>query len=90
LVCPQAQLLTCLEIQLVKEWVDSKDRAQEKVFDVVWAGDRKISAKGKLPAIGNTVDLEAATWTNTIGAADLSAVWKYPEFNPKQAAFYYA
>ncbi|UCH40981.1 MAG: DUF3604 domain-containing protein, partial [Gammaproteobacteria bacterium] len=45
---------------------------------------------GKLPPVGNTVDMEAANWTNTIGASELATVWADPEFDPKQSAFYYA
>jgi len=36
------------------------------------------------------VDLEAATWTNTIGASELAKVWSDPDFDPEQKAFYYA
>ena len=62
----------------------------EKVYDVVWAGDRKPGADGKLPPVGNTVDVANATWTNTIGAPELITVWKDPDFDPKLRAFYYA
>ena len=40
--------------------------------------------------VGNTVDLEAANWTNTIGASELLAVWKDPDFDTKEKAFYYS
>jgi hypothetical protein len=77
-------------IQIVKGWLDEKGQTHEKVFDVVWSGDRKPDAKGKLPAVGNTVDIANATWTNTIGATELITVWEDPEFDPKQRTFYYA
>jgi hypothetical protein len=77
-------------IQIIKGWVDKNDKTHEKVYDVAWSGDRKPNRKGKLPAVGNTVDLEAANWTNTIGASELARVWKDPDFDPKQKAFYYA
>ena len=54
-------------IQVVKGWLDSSGDTQEKVYDVVWSGDRTPGADGKLPAVGNTVDATTATWTNTIG-----------------------
>ena len=76
-------------IQVVKGWVDEKGKNQEKVYDVVWSGDRKLDAKGKLPAVGNTVDLENAAYTNTIGSIELKTIWKDPEFDPAKAAFYY-
>ena len=77
-------------IQIVKGWLDADGKRQEKVYDVAWAGDRKPDAKGKLPPVGNTVDVAKATWTNTIGAPELITVWKDPDFDPKQRAFYYA
>ena len=77
-------------IQIVKGWLDANGEAQEKVYDVVWSGDRKPDANGKLPPVGNTVDVQKATWTNTIGAPDLITVWKDPDFNLDQRAFYYA
>jgi hypothetical protein len=76
-------------IQVVKGWLDEKGSRREKVFDVAWSGNRKIGADGKLPAVGDTVDPARATYTNTIGAAQLAIVWKDPQFNPAQLAFYY-
>jgi len=77
-------------IQIVKGWLGKDGKTQEKVYDVVWSGDRKPGANGKLPAVGNTVDVANATWTNTIGAPELITVWKDPNFDAKQKAFYYA
>ncbi len=77
-------------IQIVKGWLDNKGKAQEKVYDVTWSGDRKPDANGKLPPVGNTVDVANANWTNTIGASELGAVWTDPDFDLKQKAFYYA
>jgi hypothetical protein len=77
-------------IQIVKGWLDSKGKTHEKVYDVAWSGDRKQGADGKLPPVGNTVDMEAANWTNTIGASELATVWIDPDFDPKLDAFYYA
>ena len=77
-------------IQIIKGWMEADGTVKEKVYDVAWSGDRKPNAKGKLPAVGNTVDLEAANWTNTIGASELATVWTDPDFDPKEQAFYYA
>ena len=79
-------------IQIIKGWMDEKGELQEKVYDVVWgdAGKRKPSADGKLPPVGNTVNVQKATWTNSIGDPELITVWKDPDFDPKQRAFYYA
>ena len=76
-------------IQIVKGWLDKKGDLHEKVYDVAWSGDRTIGADGKLPAVGNTVDVANANWTNTIGASELAVVWTDPDFDPKQRAFYY-
>jgi hypothetical protein len=76
-------------IQIVKGWLDKKGNTHEKVYDVAWSDNRIPGADGKLPAVGNTVDLEAANWTNTIGASELAAVWTDPDFDPKLKAFYY-
>ena len=75
--------------QIVKGWMDEKGETHEKVYDVVWSGDRKPGADGKVPAVGSTVDVANATWSNTIGSPELIAVWTDPEFDPKQSAFYY-
>lgn len=75
--------------QIVKGWLDKDGNAQERVYDVAWSDDRKAGADGKLPAVGDTVDLATATWTNSIGDPELIAVWKDPEFDPAQRAFYY-
>jgi hypothetical protein len=79
-------------IQIVKGWLDANGQVHEKVYDVVWgdAEKRRPGAGGKVPAVGSTVDIENATWTNTIGDPELITVWKDPDFDPKQKAFYYA
>ena len=76
-------------IQIVKGWLDAKGDVQEKVYDVVWSDGRKPGADGKLPPVGNTVDVANAVWTNTIGAPELITVWKDPDFDPALRAFYY-
>ncbi len=75
--------------QIVKGWLDANGELHEKVYDVVWSGDRKPGDDGKVPPVGNTVDVANATWTNTIGAPELIKVWTDPDFNPAQPAFYY-
>ena len=79
-------------IQIVKGWVDSAGARQEKVYDVAWgdADTRQPGADGKLPPVGNTVNVAEATWTNTIGAPELIEVWTDPDFDPSVSAVYYA
>ena len=76
-------------IQIIKGWLDDSGMTHEKVYDVVWSGDRQPGADGKLPPVGNTVDVKNATWTNTIGAPELIGVWTDPDFDAGQSAFYY-
>ena len=76
-------------VQILKGWLGPDGKALEKVFDIAWAGDRTPGPDGKLPPIGNTVDVETAHYTNTIGAPELTTVWTDPEFDPEARAFYY-
>ena len=77
-------------IQIVKGWLDAKGGTHEKVYDVAWSDGRTPDSNGVLPAVGNTVDVAAANWTNTIGASELGTVWTDPDFDAAQSAFYYA
>jgi hypothetical protein len=76
--------------QVIKAWVDNKGVSHEKVFDVASADDRSIDTKtGKLPAVGNTVDSDTASYNNTIGGESLSVYWIDPEFDSENQALYY-
>jgi hypothetical protein len=77
-------------IQIIKGWLDSDGKTHEKVYDVAWSGERRPGGDGKLPPVGNTVDVKNATWTNSIGAPELITVWTDPDFDPELNAFYYA
>jgi len=77
-------------IQIVKGWLDADGNTREKVYDVAWSGNRKPNRKGKLAPVGSTVDIANATWSNSIGAAELATVWQDPDFDSNQSAFYYA
>ena len=76
-------------IQVIKGYLDEEGIAQETIYDVVWAGERSIDNNGKLPAIGNTVDIASATYSNSIGEVFLQTIWEDPLFDPSQSAFYY-
>ena len=75
-------------IQVVKGYLDADGNPREKIFNVVWGGDRQLDADGNLAAIGNTVDVPNATYTNDIGAVNLQTLWTDPEFDATQSAFY--
>ena len=77
-------------IQIVKGWLDDDGETHERVYNVSWSAGRELDADGKLPPVGNTVDIEAANWMNTIGASELATVWTDPDFDPEESAFYYA
>ena len=77
-------------IQIVKGWLDSGGELQEKIVDVVWSDGREIGPDGKLPPVGNTVNVDNATWSNTIGSPTLIGVWEDPDFDASERAVYYA
>ncbi len=77
-------------IQIVKGWMDKKGKTHEKVYDVVWSDERKKGSDGKLPPVGNTVNIAKAIWANSIGEPELATVWQDPDFDKNESAFYYA
>ncbi len=76
--------------QIVKGWVDAGGVEHEQVYNVAWSGERQLDADGHLPAVGNTVDLESARYSNSIGQAEFALQWTDPDFDPQHSAFYYA
>ena len=76
-------------MQVIKGYLDKDGTPQEQIFEVSWAGDRRVDANGKLPAIGSTVDVATATYRNDIGAVSLQTIWKDPTFDASQSAVYY-
>ena len=76
-------------LQIVKGWVDAQGKAHEKVYDVAWSGDRTPDAMGKVPEVGNTVNVAECTYENSIGATELTKVWTDPDFDAADKAFYY-
>ncbi len=77
-------------IQVIKGWLDASGQTHEKVYDVAWSGQRRPDPKtGQVPAVGNTVNVTDASYTNSIGAPYLQAYWRDPSFDPRQRAFYY-
>jgi Protein of unknown function (DUF3604) len=77
-------------VQIIKGWLDTDGKTHEKIYDVAVSDGRTIEADGRCKTpVGNTVDLEAANWANTIGASELAQIWTDPDFDPTQKAFYY-
>jgi hypothetical protein len=76
--------------QVVKGWVDAAGTTHEAIYDVLWSDPAtRRPVRGKLPPVGDTVDLATATYTNSIGAGELTGSFKDPSFDPGQRAFYY-
>lgn len=78
-------------IQIIKGSLDENRNTTEKIYDVVWSDpdSRKVGKDGRPAAVRSTVNVEDATWTNSIGDTDLIAVWRDPDFDPKAPAVYY-
>ncbi len=78
-------------IQIIKGWIGQDGQAKERVYDVAVSDKRQIGEDGRCKqAVGNTVDVANATWTNSIGDPELITVWTDPDFDPQERAFYYA
>jgi len=75
-------------VQMVKGWIAGQE-TYERVYDVAWSGDRRRRDDGSVPAVPDTVDPETGAYSNVHGAATLNVVWKDPEFDAAQPAFYY-
>jgi hypothetical protein len=77
-------------VQVVKGWIDKAGKTHEQLFDVVWSDpDKRKPVGGKLPSVGDTVDVATATYKNSIGATALTSVWTDPTFDPAISSFYY-
>jgi hypothetical protein len=77
-------------IQIVKGWLDKDGKSRERIYDIAVSDERTIGGDGRCRTpVGDTVDVEQATYTNSIGDALLTAYWEDPDFDPAQSAFYY-
>ena len=70
--------------------MDDKGELHERIYDVAVSDGRKIGADGRCrEKVGNTVDIDTATYTNTIGEALMVAYWSDPDFDASEPVFYY-
>ncbi len=77
-------------LQIIKGWLDASGKTHERIYDVAVSDGRQIGADGRArESVGSTVDIVAATYTNTIGDAMLAAHWVDPDFDRRQHVFYY-
>jgi len=77
-------------IQIVKGWRAADGELHEKVYDVAASDGREIGLDARTKPLRSTVDVAAATYTNDVGAGQLATVWRDPDFDPAESAFYYA
>lgn len=77
-------------LQVIKGWVGEDGASRERIYDVALSDGRVPDGQGAVAAVGNTVDVATATYRNSIGATELRALWRDPDFDPAQQAFYYA
>jgi hypothetical protein len=76
-------------VQVIKGWIDDDGDTHEIIYDVACADDRSISNRRCSGDVGNTVDIEDASYTNTIGDPFFAVYWEDPDFDAEQSAFYY-
>ena len=76
-------------VQVIKGWRDAKGDLHERIYNVALSDGRENDAEGNAPPVGSTVDVENATYSNSIGDAELARVWEDPDFDPADLAFYY-
>ena len=76
-------------VQVIKGWHDTKGELHEKIYDVALSDSRKPNWRGKIKPVGSTVDIQNASYTNSIGDPELAVVWQDPDFNKHELAFYY-
>jgi hypothetical protein len=77
-------------LQIIKGWLDVKGNTHEKVYDVAWSGARTPDANGKIAAVVNTVSSTDLSYDNATGKVEFKLIWKDPDFNENENAFYYA
>lgn len=76
-------------LQIIKIWLQDGKHV-ERIYDIALSNARKVDPRtDRAPPVGDTVDLQTATYKNSIGATQLTAVWQDPHFDPKVPAAYY-
>ncbi len=77
-------------VQVIKGWVDAEGKTQERIYDISVSDGRAIGADGRChDAVGNTVNVSEASYTNSIGEVQFITAWQDPDFDPDLRAFYY-
>ena len=76
-------------VQVIKGWHDSQGELHERIYNVALSDGRTVDKHGRAPAVGSTVDVKDASYTNSIGDPELAVVWRDPDFDRDELAFYY-
>jgi hypothetical protein len=77
-------------VQVIKGWLDGSGELEERIYDVAVSDGRAIGADGRCTKpVGNTVNVDDASFSNTIGDPMLFGYWQDPDFDPSERAFYY-
>jgi hypothetical protein len=77
-------------IQVIKGWLDKNGETHERIYDVAVSDGRTVGSDGRCKTpVGSTVNIETATYSNTIGSPVLGAFWEDPDFDSNESAFYY-
>lgn len=77
-------------VQIIKGWLDGDGELHERIYDVAVSDGRQVGADGRASQpVGDTVDVDNATYTNSIGDAVLTAHWRDPDFDVDEHAFFY-
>jgi hypothetical protein len=76
-------------VQVIKGYLEGGEH-RERIFDVACSdGLTPDPADGRCPDNGARVDLSDCSITAGVGAAELKSLWRDPDFDPGQEAFYY-
>ena len=78
-------------IQIIKGWVETiSGKPHEEVYDVACSDGLKVNAKtNRCPDNGARVNISDCSISSNVGASELKAFWKDPDFDPTLKAFYY-
>jgi hypothetical protein len=77
-------------VQIIKGWLDADGTTHERIYDIAVSDGRTIGADGRARTpVGSTVDVDDASYTNSIGDVMFMAHWSDPDFDPDQRSFYY-
>ena len=78
-------------IQIIKGWVEAiSGKPHEEVYDVACSDGLEVNAKtNRCPDNGAKVNISDCSISSNVGASELKAFWKDPDFDPNLKAFYY-